>query len=266
MVVLPVHCPRFLGVPAFARVFFHLRRFVLYSSTNSLTGLCARPKQGACMIRLTYSIALLACVSLLAAGCATDPYTGERKASKTAIGAGVGAAAGAAIGAVTGGKHGKRALYGAAAGTLAGAGVGIYMDRQEAKLRERLRNTGVSVTRTGDQIILNMPGNVTFDVDSAQVKPQFHEVLNSVALVLNEFDKTYVDVSGHTDSTGSEEYNQKLSLQRAQSVAAYLIAQRVDERRFVVHGLGESSPVADNATATGRQLNRRVEIHLTPIT
>lgn len=212
------------------------------------------------------ALVLVTCFALVGSGCTKDPYTGERKLSKTAIGAGVGAAAGAGIGAVTGGKRGKRAIYGAAAGAVAGGAVGIYMDRQEAKLREQLQGTGVSVTRAGDQIYLNMPGNVTFDVDSSSVKPQFHDVLNSVALVLNEYDKTYVDVAGHTDSTGSEEYNLQLSQKRALAVAQYLVGQNVDERRFNVVGMGESQPIAPNDTEAGRQQNRRVTIQLTPIT
>ena len=212
-------------------------------------------------------VLILMCLTLVPVGCATtDPYTGERKASKTTIGAAAGAAGGAAIGALTGGKRGRRALYGAAAGALAGGAVGFYMDRQEAKLREQLQRTGVSVTRNGDQIILNMPGNVTFDTDSASVKPQFYEVLDSVALVLNEYNKTFVDVIGHTDSTGSNEYNQRLSEERAQSVATYLMGRQVNADRFVIRGAGETQPVADNASPDGRALNRRVEIYLTPIT
>jgi len=207
------------------------------------------------------------CIALFAAGCTTDPYTGERQVSRTAIGAGVGAAAGAAGGAIFGGgDRGKRVLIGAGIGALAGGAVGGYMDYQESKLRQRLQGTGVSVTRQGDMIILNMPGNVTFDSGSAGIKQQFFEVLNSVAIVLKEYEKTYVDVLGHTDSTGSLDLNMRLSQDRAQSVAQYLISQGVQQQRFLVRGMGPNQPIADNSTAAGRSQNRRVEIKLTPIT
>ncbi len=212
------------------------------------------------------TIAIAASASLALAACTTDPYTGERQASKTAIGAGVGAAVGAVGGAIVGGKKKrKEMLIGAGVGALAGGAVGAYMDNQEAKLRRQLEGTGVSVTRMGDDIILNMPSNITFDVDEADIKPQFHEVLDSVALVLKEFQKTYVDVLGHTDSTGAEAYNQDLSMRRASAVANYLIGRDVRGERFLIRGMGEAAPIADNATAEGRALNRRVEITLSPI-
>lgn len=208
----------------------------------------------------------IASVFLLSA-CTTDPYTGEKQASKTAVGAGIGAAVGAIGGAIVGGSNKRKAaLIGAGIGAVAGGGVGAYMDAQESKLRKQLQGTGVSVTRDGDNIILNMPGNVTFDVDSANVRPSFTEVLNSVTLVLKEYNKTYVDVIGHTDSTGSEAYNQALSESRANAVAAYLTGNGVIGERLVVRGMGERYPIADNATPEGRQLNRRVEIGIVPVT
>ena len=158
-----------------------------------------------------------------------------------------------------------RVLIGAGVGALAGAGVGYYMDRQEAKLRDRLQSTGVSVTRQGDNIILNMPSNITFGVDQSDIRPNFYEVLNSVAIVLDEFDKTLVDVMGHTDSTGSAEYNIDLSLRRASSVGQYLVSQGVDGRRLLVKGFGEERPIADNSTEAGRAANRRVEIQISPL-
>jgi outer membrane protein OmpA-like peptidoglycan-associated protein len=109
---------------------------------------------------------------------------------------------------------------------VAGGSVGYYMDVQEAKLRQRLRESGVSVTRAGNQIILNMPGNVTFKTNSADISADFYEVLNSVAVVLNEYKNTSIDVVGHTDSVGSDDYNQRLSEHRARSVAEYLAGQR----------------------------------------
>jgi outer membrane protein OmpA-like peptidoglycan-associated protein len=208
--------------------------------------------------------------ALLAAGCqTTDPFTGEQKTSKAATGAAIGAGAGAAIGILTGDDskdRRKRALIGAGVGAIAGGAVGTYMDRQEAKLREQLEGSGVSVTRAGDEIILNMPGHVTFQTDSSDLNPQFFNVLDSVALVAQEFDKTVLEVVGHTDSTGSAEYNQRLSERRAGTVAVYLNNRGVDQRRILAYGRGLTQPIADNATAAGRALNRRVEITLSPIT
>ncbi len=216
--------------------------------------------------KLKFVTAVVA-TAFLISSCTTNPYTGEKEASKTAVGAGVGAVVGAIGGAIVGGSNTRKAaLIGAGVGALAGAGVGAYMDAQEAKLRKQLEGTGVSVTRKGDTIILNMPGNVTFDVDSAGIKPSFYQVLNSVAIVLKEYKKTYVDVIGHTDSTGTEAYNQALSESRATSVADYLKGQGVTAQRLLVRGMGERYPIADNATAEGRQLNRRVEIGIVPVT
>ena len=217
---------------------------------------------------LTRGVIVLGSLQALVA-CTTNPYTGEEQASNAAKGAAIGAAAGAVVGVLTGDdadERRKNALIGAGVGALAGGAVGAYMDAQEAKLRERLENTGVSVTRLGDDIVLNMPGNVTFDVNQSAVKANFYEVLNSVGLVLNEFDKTLVDVNGHTDSTGSVEYNMGLSSRRATSVAAYLEAQGIARDRLFTQGFGPHYPVADNATAEGRQLNRRVELILKPLT
>jgi len=195
----------------------------------------------------------------------TNPYTGETEVNKTTRGAGIGAAAGLLAGIIIGGDR-RRLLLAAGIGALTGGLVGNYMDREDAKLRARLQGTGVSVTRVGDQIILNMPGNVTFASNSADISADFFAVLDSVALVINEFDKTYVDVVGHTDSTGSLELNQRLSEQRASSVARYLKSQQVLPERVLTRGMGPNSPVASNDTPEGRALNRRVEIILTPIT
>jgi outer membrane protein OmpA-like peptidoglycan-associated protein len=208
--------------------------------------------------------------SLLVAGChTTDPYTGERRVSKTAKGAGIGAAVGAVAGMLTGPDsraHRKNALIAAGVGALAGGAVGQYMDRQEARLRAQLEGTGVSVTRNGNNITLNMPGNVTFKTDSADLRPDFFDVLNSVSLVLKEYDKTILEVAGHTDSTGSEEHNQALSERRAASVAQYLTSQGVNPQRILTVGAGQSRPIASNDTPEGRQANRRVELSLEPIT
>ena len=207
---------------------------------------------------------------VLATACVTDPATGEQRASKAAVGAAIGAAVGAAAGAVTeddsSRERRKRALIGAGVGAIAGGSVGAYMDAQERKLRERLAATGVSVTRVGDQIILNMPGNITFATNSADVSADFYPVLDSVALVLEEYEKTVIDVVGHTDSTGEAAYNQGLSERRAASVGAYLDRHGVNARRILTRGLGEVAPIASNDTAAGRQQNRRVELVLEPLT
>ncbi len=197
-----------------------------------------------------------------------NPYTQEKQVSKAAIGAGIGAASGALIGALTAKDKNRRrnALIGAGVGAIAGGGVGYYMDVQEAKLRQRLENTGVSVTRQGDNIVLNMPGNVTFATNSPNINANFYDVLNGVAIVLKEYEKTYVDVVGHTDSTGSAEYNQKLSEDRARSVAGYLNSQGVLAERMLLAGRGESEPIASNDTPEGRAQNRRVTLQIAPIT
>ena len=209
-------------------------------------------------------------VILLASGCETlDPYTGESQMSKSTKGALIGAASGAVIGLASGDDavdRRQRALIGAGVGALAGGSVGYYMDRQEAKLREELQGTGVSVTRDGDNITLNMPGNVTFATDSSDLNPAFFDVLSSVGKVVNEFDQTIVEVAGHTDSTGSESYNQSLSERRASTVSTYLRSRGVDEQRMITIGLGEAMPVADNSQPAGRQANRRVEITMVPLT
>jgi len=201
--------------------------------------------------------------AILLAACTTDPYTGERQASRTAIGAGIGAGVGAAAGAIFG--DGKGAAIGAGAGALTGAAVGAYMDAQEAELRDKLRGSGVSVARDGDNIILNMPGNITFDTNSSRLKPEFTDTLDSVALVLEEFPKTMIDIVGHTDATGSEAYNFRLSEDRAAAVGVYLGARDVSTGRIVARGLGESTPIASNDTEAGRAQNRRVEMALVPI-
>jgi len=197
-------------------------------------------------------------------GCTTvNPYTNEQQTSKAAIGAGIGAVGGALIGAMKGDR--KTALKGAVLGAGVGGGAGYYMDVQEAKLRQQLQGTGVSVTRVGDSIVLNMPGNVTFQTGNANINAGFYQVLDSVAVVLKEYDNTLVNIAGHTDSVGDAAYNQRLSEQRAGSVANYLRSQQVVAARLAIRGYGENSPVASNQTKQGRAQNRRVEITLTPL-
>lgn len=216
------------------------------------------------MIKRIAIVAL--CGTYLSACTTTDPYTGQQKTSNLAGGAAIGAGLGALGGLVVGGgNRGRNALIGAAIGGLAGGAIGNYMDNQEAELRQQLQGTGVSVTRAGDRIILNMPSNVTFATDQDQVIPPFYATLDSVAIVLNKFGKTYIDVNGHTDSTGSLQHNQGLSERRAASVANYLGSRGVDQRRMSTMGFGPSQPVASNATPEGRAQNRRVEVAIAPI-
>ena len=203
-------------------------------------------------------------------GCKTlDAYTREEKTSSTTKGALIGAGIGAVIGLISGDdavERRQRALIGAGVGALAGGSVGYYMDKQEAELRAQLEGTGVSVHRNGDNITLNMPGNVTFATDSSDLSPAFFDVLNSVGMVLDEYDQTVVEVAGHTDSTGTDSYNQALSERRANSVANYLMGQGVMGERLITVGMGERYPVANNGTVDGRQANRRVEITMVPLT
>lgn len=221
------------------------------------------------LLNRTRLIYLVGGVFLVSACTTIDPYTREEKTSNATTGAIIGAVGGAVVGAVSGDdsrERRNRALIGAGIGALAGGSVGYYMDVQEAKLRKKLEGTGVRVIRNGDNITLVMPSNVTFDVNKEDIKASFYPVLDSVALVLDEYDKTIIDVVGHTDSKGSLQYNQALSERRANSVASYLISQKVDRVRIETFGVGETRPIADNATAQGRQQNRRVELNLIPVT
>jgi outer membrane protein OmpA-like peptidoglycan-associated protein len=219
-------------------------------------------------VKSTFITLLVLCFGLT--GCYTyDPYTGEKKISDTTKGAGIGAATGIVVGLLTGGDaaaHRKNALIAAGVGALAGGAIGNYMDRQQAELRHDLAGTGVSVTRMGDNITLNMPGNITFKSGSSELDPSFYKVLNSVNLVVKKYNKTVVEVAGHTDNVGAAEYNQQLSERRANSVAQYLESQGLANNRVVTVGAGETRPVADNSTPEGRQANRRVELTLTPLT
>lgn len=210
---------------------------------------------------------LAALMVTLAACTSIDPYTGQQKTSNTAKGAGIGAVTGAVIGAATASDEDRKkgALTGAVAGAAVGGGIGYYMDRQEAALRAKLEGTGVRVVREGDKIRLVMPSNITFGVDRHEVRPEFYSTLESVAVVLKEFKKTNIRIAGHTDSTGSSEYNQTLSERRAASVGQLLISQGVASGRIWTTGYGERYPIADNGTEAGRQANRRVELELVPI-
>ena len=210
------------------------------------------------------SIVVLMAAGLLSACVTHDPYSGQNKTSNTARGAGIGAAAGAVIGAATASSddRARGIVTGALVGAALGGGVGWYMDQQEAALRNKLENTGVRVKRVGDEIRLIMPDNITFNTGAADLKSQFYDTLSSIATVLNEYDRTRVDITGHTDSIGSFEFNQKLSEARAGNVRRYLSSQGITTDRISAFGYGERYPVADNMIASGQSQNRRVEIEL----
>ncbi|MCP5163964.1 MAG: OmpA family protein [Pseudomonadales bacterium] len=212
-------------------------------------------------MRLTPLIAAIACAAL--AACTTNPYTGESQASKTAA-YGLGAAA---VCGLVGALDSKKAARNAALGCgIVGAGVGAYMDAQEKKLREQLQGTGVRVVRDGDNIRLVMPGNITFNTDSYQLRADFYPVLNSVGLVLAKYADTTIRITGHTDDRGSRQYNLTLSEKRADSVANYLVTRQVARDRMFVEGVAFDQPIADNGTAAGRAENRRVELYILPRT
>ena len=217
------------------------------------------------MRRAKTMIAILAASTLLA-GCVTNPETGERTLSKAAIGALAGTALGAGAGALVGGKRNRtEAIVGAGIGALAGGAIGVYMDRQEAKLRQQTAGSGVEIERRGDELLLNMPSGITFATNSYQVQPQFRDTLDKVAETLAEYNQTYVDVYGHTDSTGSDAINEPLSRNRAEAVSNYLSSHGVAAARIGTQGFGSRQPIASNTTVDGRQKNRRVEIKIVPV-
>jgi outer membrane protein OmpA-like peptidoglycan-associated protein len=196
--------------------------------------------------------------TFILSGCASNT-------SNTQKGAGIGAVIGALVGKGTGDNDKKRYVWGAALGALAGGAIGSYMDKQEEEFREELADSGVEVYREGDSIRLSIPGNITFATGSDAIVTGFYPVLEDVAKVLNRYDKTKLSIEGHTDSVGDVNSNRKLSMQRANSVAVYLQATSVEANRLQTLGMGESQPIADNATAQGRQANRRVELRVIPL-
>lgn len=212
---------------------------------------------------LISSVAALSLVSLSA--CVTDPNTGEKKVSRTAIGGVGGAALGYLLGGIIGGKTAR--IVGAGIGGVAGGAIGYKMDQQIKELKEQTAGSGVDVTETGDgkSILVNLPDGVTFAVDSITISPSFQTTLDQIATSLKTYPDSLVDVYGHTDSTGSDAYNQNLSERRAKAVADYLAMRGVSSARIRWQGFGEQYPVASNDTAEGRSLNRRVEIKITPV-
>jgi outer membrane protein OmpA-like peptidoglycan-associated protein len=204
------------------------------------------------------------CASLaLLAGCSTvNPYTGQTETSGATIGTASGALGGAAIGALAGG--GRGALIGGAVGALTGGLIGNAIDRQNAELRQRLVGTGVQVEKHGDDIQLIMSSDVSFGTAEASIRPDFYPTLDSVAVVLRKYDNTNVIVTGYTDNVGTAAYNQGLSEARARSVSNFLASRGVNPNRLFAEGMGKRDPIASNATAEGRAINRRVVITLRP--
>ncbi len=218
------------------------------------------------MIKTRMLLSGVAALSLLTAGCVTDPNTGEKKISRTAIGGVGGVVVGGLLGGLIGGKTGR--IVGAGIGGVAGAAVGYTMDKQIKELKEQTAGSGVDVTETdnGQAILVNLPDGVTFDVGSATLKPEFRATLDKVAESLIQYPNSLIDVYGHTDSTGSDAFNQTLSENRARTVMNYLITKNVPAARIRSQGFGETMPIADNATPEGRSKNRRVEIKIVPVT
>ncbi|MBB1506913.1 MAG: outer membrane protein OmpA-like peptidoglycan-associated protein [Pseudoalteromonas rhizosphaerae] len=206
---------------------------------------------------LTKPLLTATIVGLLLTGCET---------TNTGMGAGIGAATGAVLGKATGDHDDKRIFIGAAIGALAGAAVGDYMDKQEAAFRDELAGSGVEVVREGDNLRLVMPANITFSTDQSYISSGFHNTLDAIAKVMNKYEKTYLSIEGHTDSTGKDSYNMTLSQQRAQSVKGYLVNQQILAGRISTRGYGETRPIASNDSANGRAQNRRVEVQIVPNT
>ncbi len=214
-------------------------------------------------MRIVKQLSVLSLAAVIGlTGCVTDPQTGQQKLNKTAMYGLGGAATCGIIGALTHGSKGAR--NSAAACGAIGAGVGAYMDHQEKVLRESLNNSGVEVERVGDQIKLVMPENITFATGSAVLDSKSTDTLGKVANVLSTYTDTTITVAGHTDSTGSDSLNQRLSENRASAVSNFLSSHNVAANRIAVVGYGSRQPIADNGTVEGRAKNRRVEVTLNP--
>jgi outer membrane protein OmpA-like peptidoglycan-associated protein len=206
-------------------------------------------------------VILFLSAGIVISGCASNTNN-----AKTKNGAAIGAVVGAILGKSTGDHDKSRDVWGAAVGALAGTAIGAYMDKQEAELKEELAGTGVEVIRNGEVIDLILPGDITFATNSASVSGQFTPVLQDVARVINNYPKTILMVEGHTDSAGTEQYNQALSERRASAVKNVLTANNVNATRITALGMGEYQPKASNETVQGKQLNRRVELSIEPLT
>ncbi len=219
-------------------------------------------------MRAKLIVAGVSIAALLGACTTTDPYSSTPRRNNTATGAIAGAVGGALLGYLTNTSDSeegrKNALIGAGIGALGGAAVGAYMDRQQRELEAELSGTGVGVARQGDNLVLRMPADVTFATNQSSIDTRFYATLDDVAAVLNRYDQSIVDIIGHADSDGADDYNLDLSRRRASSVAQYLVSRNVLADRLYVDGRGESAPIASNATAEGKAMNRRVEILIRP--
>jgi outer membrane protein OmpA-like peptidoglycan-associated protein len=217
-------------------------------------------------MRASRSFTAVALAGLLVGACETNPETGRQRISQTAVYGVLGATGGYLLGDILGGRNDRaERILGAGIGAVTGAMVGRYMDQQEAELRRQTAGTGVDVIRAGDELVLRMPSGITFDFNRFDIKPQFQGTLNEVAQTLNSYNQTYIDVLGHTDSVGTDAYNQGLSERRANAVADYLSSRGVARARMATRGFGESQPIATNDTEEGRAANRRVEIKIVPV-
>lgn len=211
-------------------------------------------------------IAAALAATTLTTACVTDPVTGERRVARSAIGSGVGALGGYLLGDLVGGRNDRtEKIIGAGIGGIAGYAVGSYVDKQEQELRRRTAGTDVEVIRQGDELVLRMPSSITFATNQSAIQPQYRATLDQVADVLREYNQTYVDVYGHTDSDGSDAYNMQLSQRRADAVRDYLVMKGVAAARLGTRGFGETQPIADNSTEAGKAQNRRVEIKVVPV-
>ncbi len=205
--------------------------------------------------------------ALALGGCVTDPETGDRRISRPAGTAAAGAGAGALLGALLGGRNNRaEVLIGAGVGAIAGGAVGSYMDKQARELKQRTAGSGIEVEQRGDEIAIKLPSGIAFDTNESSVRPDMRPALDQVAKTLASYQSTFIDVTGHTDSTGGDAINQPLSDRRASAVADYLQYQGVQRARMATRGYGAQMPVATNDTDAGRAQNRRVEIRLSPVT
>ncbi len=209
----------------------------------------------------------LVCFSLV--GCATDEFGNERPFTDAEKGVMIGAAVGVLAGLTTKNKKNKAILYGAVGG-IAGGAIGSYMDSQkkdfEKQLQDQIRSGDITVDKLpNDVLVVTMTAQTAFDIDSTKIKAGFHDSMNKIAKIVKKYGKTHLSLVGHTDSTGSKSYNQKLSVKRAKSVHTYLSHQGIIEQRLAYYGMGEEKPRADNSTKRGRTLNRRVEVVIEPI-
>ena len=206
---------------------------------------------------------------LMVSSCATDEYGNSRPLTRAEKGAMIGAATGVLLGLTTKDKKKKAALYGIVGG-IAGGAVGAYMDKQRKDFERVLSNEinagAIEVHKLPENnLMVTMTSKTAFEVDSTNIKQGFHSTMDKISNVVNKYGKTHLNLVGHTDSTGSSAYNQRLSERRASSIQGYLGARGVIPQRMTVYGMGEDQPRASNTTSAGRQLNRRVEIVIEPV-